>query len=94
MVETKVVVRASPAKLTTEVGMKFVPFTVSVKVASPALLEVGEIEVVVGTGLFTVKTSALDVPPPGVGFVTVILNVPAAVKSEAGIEAVSWVAET
>ena len=50
VVETKVVVRASPAKLTTEVGIKFVPFTVNVKVASPAFLEVGETEVVVGTG--------------------------------------------
>lgn len=86
---TKVVVRAEPAKFTTELLMKFVPFTVKVKAASPTFLLVGKMLVVVGRGLLTVNVCALDVPPPGVGFVTVILNVPAAVKSLAGIEAVS-----
>ena len=50
--DTNVVVRAEPAKFTTDVEIKFVPFTVKVKVASPTFLDVGLIEVVVGTGLF------------------------------------------
>ena len=65
------------------------PFTVIVNSASPTLFEVGEIDVVVGTGLLTVKVWALDVPPPGVGFVTVIENVPAVVRSLVKIVAVS-----
>jgi hypothetical protein len=42
---------------------------------------------VVGTKLFTVNVCALDVPPPGAGFVTVMLNVPALVKSVVRIDA-------
>ena len=52
---TKVVVRFDPLKLTTDADTKFVPFTVIVKLASPTILLAGEIFVVVGTGLFTVK---------------------------------------
>src|SRR5688572_25441666 len=52
---TKVVVRSLPSQRTTELDTKFVPFTVSVKPASPAFLVVGAIDVVVGTGLLTVK---------------------------------------
>src|SRR5437660_7622577 len=43
---------------------------------------------------FTVNCCALEVPPPGAGFVTVILNVPAVARSVAGIAAVSCVALT
>jgi len=50
--------------------------------------------VVVGTRLLTVNVCALEVPPPGAGFVTVMLDVPAVVKSLAGMEAVTWVALT
>ena len=39
----------------------------------------------------TVKVCAFDVPPPGVGFTTVMLNVPPVVRSLAGIEAVTCV---
>lgn len=48
--ETKVVALATPLKFTTEPETKFVPFTVSVKPELPAVVEVGLIEVVVGTG--------------------------------------------
>ncbi len=41
-----------------------------------------------------VKATALDVPPPGAGVNTVIWAVPAAAMSEAGIAALSRVAET
>ena len=43
---------ATPLKLTTEAVTKFVPLTVSVNWEDPATVEVGEMEVVVGTGLF------------------------------------------
>src|SRR5438552_3001033 len=90
----EVVVRAEPPKFTTEFVTKLVPLTVSVKTPSPTFLLVGEMLVVVGAGLLTVNVCALEVPPPGVGFVTVMLNVPAVVRSLAGIDAVNGVAVT
>ena len=89
MAETKEVVLFKPSKRTTELETKFVPLTVIVNSASPAVFEVGDIEVVVGTGLLTVKVWAFEVPPPGVGLKTVILNVPAVVRSLVKIVAVS-----
>jgi hypothetical protein len=60
---TNVVVRAVPAKLTTEAETKFVPLTVSVKPdALPATALVGEIDAIVGTGLLPSPVEA--VPPP------------------------------
>jgi hypothetical protein len=41
-----------------------------------------------------VKTSAVEVPPPGAGLYTVTCAVPGAAMSEAGTDAVSLVAET
>src|ERR1700704_1677801 len=69
---TTVVVLAAPLKLTTEEALKFVPFTVSVKAAPPAVALVGKSVVIVGTGLptpgFTVKLKLEnDCPPPGDG---------------------------
>jgi hypothetical protein len=72
--------------------MKLVPFTVSVKAAPPVVALVGDIEVIVGTGLFIGNVSAPDVPPPGLGLVTVIFAVPEFVISVAGTWAVSCVA--
>jgi hypothetical protein len=91
---TNVVVVAVPLKFTTEDGTKLVPFTVSVKAAVPAVALVGEIEVMVGTGLLTANGEAPDVPPPGAGFVTVTLNVPAVAISATVIAAVNCVALT
>ncbi len=65
------------------------PLTVRVNVESPIFLDVGEMLVVVGTGLLTVKVCAFEVPPPGVGLKTVTPNVPAVVKSDEGMEAVT-----
>jgi hypothetical protein len=53
--ETNVVVSAVPFQFTVEVETKFVPFTVNVNCGPPAAAHVGLIEVVVGTGLFTVN---------------------------------------
>jgi len=98
VLEMKVVVAASPLKFTTEPEMKFAPFTVSVKSALPAGIEVGVIETVVGRGFgvttaATVKVWLFEVPPPGAGFRTATLAVPAVAILELGISAVSVVLE-
>ena len=49
----------------------------------------GSMLVKVGAGLLTAKICASEVPPPGAGLNTVILNVPAVVKSLAGMMAVN-----
>ena len=76
--------------------MKFVPFTVNVNCAEPAVILAGERDVAVGTGLLgmglIVNTSAFEVPPPGVPLKTVILAVPAATIKAAVTEAVNCVA--
>lgn len=77
-------------------GIKPVPLTVSVKAGLPVVFDVGEILVVVGAVGFastTVNVCPLEVPPPGVKLNTVMVKVPALVRSEAGMVAVSWVAE-
>jgi hypothetical protein len=70
---TKIVARVFPLKLTVEFVTNPVPFTVRVKATPPAVVLDGERVVMVGKGLFTMKLTAFDVPPPGVGFVTVTL---------------------
>src|SRR5262245_45844838 len=54
--ETNVVVRSAPLKRTTELVVKFVPLTVSVKAALPTMADVGLILVVVGAGGITTGT--------------------------------------
>src|SRR5262245_44202391 len=49
--ETNVVGRSAPFQRTTELAMKFVPFTVSVKADPPTMAELGARLLVVGTGL-------------------------------------------
>jgi hypothetical protein len=86
---TKVVVAAVPLKFTTDDELKFEPFTVKVNAIPPAKALVGDSEVIVGNGLFTVNGELADVPPPGAGFVTVTLSVPAVAISPTVIAAVS-----
>ena len=88
---TKVVVRAEPFHCTTEVETKFVPVTVRVNAVPPAVMLLGESDVSVGTGLLIVKLIALEVPPPGGGFITVTGTRPALAMSEAVIAAVTFV---
>ena len=89
------VTRLDPAHLTTDAGRKSPPLTVKVNWADPTGFDEGERLVMDGTGLeVTTKGIVLDVPPPGAGLTTVMLKLPAAVRSEAGMMAVSWVAET
>ena len=88
---TNVVVRAIPLMRTEEPATKFVPFTVRVVARPPAAIVAGTSgAVIVGIGtLVTVKLTALEVPPPGAGFRTVIGKVPTATMSVAGIIAVN-----
>jgi hypothetical protein len=83
------VVRELPLKVTVAPDRNPVPLTVSVKAAPPAVAPAGESDVMVGTGLFTANGEFPDVPPPGAGFVTVTLKVPAAAMSGAVIAAVN-----
>ena len=55
VLETNVVVNGTPLISTVDDVLKLVPVTVRVKDVPPAVVEVGLIEVVVGTGLLTVK---------------------------------------
>ena len=50
---------------------------VRVCAAAPAVAEAGERLVMVGAGLFTVKFTEFEAPPPGAGLVTTTAKVPA-----------------
>jgi hypothetical protein len=89
---TNVVTLGAPLKFTTDVETKPVPVTVRVKPAEPAITVVGDTEVAVGRGLgaaLILKFIAAEVPPPGVGFVTVTGGLLMVVISVARIAAVS-----
>lgn len=89
---TKVVVSAAPFQFTADAPlMKFEPFTTSVNVALPAVLLAGESVAMDGAGLLMVKVCAFEGPPPGDGFDTVTLAVPAVAISVAKIVAVTSV---
>jgi hypothetical protein len=85
------VVSPVPFHCTVEVETKFVPVTVRVNAAPPAVALAGESEVAVGDGLLTVNVRAHDLPPPGVGFITVTPAVLAVAMWPAGTEAVNSV---
>jgi hypothetical protein len=91
---TYVVVFELPLKVTTDAGMNPLPATVSVNAAEPAVTLDGCSEVTVGVRLLMVKVSALDVPPPGAGLVTVTGRVPAFIRSGPRMVAVTCVALT
>ena len=81
-----VVERLTALKRTTVPLTKPVPLTVSVNPISPALTVAGEIVVIDG---LTVRLTALEIPPPGVGLKTVIGKVPALTISVLRINAVT-----
>ena len=88
---TKVVALGAPLRFTVAPFTKPTPLTVSVNAAEPATALEGESELIVGTALSIVKETAFDIPP-GAGFVTVTLTVPAVAISAAVIAAVNCVA--
>ena len=49
---------------------------------------------IVGAGFVTVKLTASEVPPPGVGLLTVTRQSPGLVMSAVLMSALSWVADT
>ena len=65
----------------------------SVKSGLPAVVDVGLIEMVAGTGFRIVNVWLPEVPPPGAGVTTVTDAVPAVAMSVAGTVAVSVVLE-
>ena len=74
---------------TTDPLIKFVPVTVRVKFAPPAVVDEGLRLVTVGAGLLTVKLTAVETTPPG--FSTVTAYVPAVAISPKVIAAVNCV---
>jgi hypothetical protein len=82
-------------KFTVTPATKPVPVRVNVKAAPPTVAEVGTREVSVGAEAALIVNDRLpDVPPPGAGFVTVTVAVPAVAISAAVIAAVNCVALT
>lgn len=79
------VVRDVPLNRMTDEVVKFVPKTSMMVVGHPAGTLGGEIDVTVGA--LIAKLIALDVPPPGAGFTTVIDPVPTLARSLAPIVA-------
>ena len=84
---TKVVVRAAPLIVTTELGTKPTPVNAIVAAAPPAFAEAGLKEVRLGVWFFTESGRLLEDPPFGAGFTTAISNVPDVLTSAANIEA-------
>ena len=74
--------RGEPFQFTMEPLTKLEPATVIVKAGSPLKAEFGVIEIRLGGGLLTVNRTPVDKPPPGAGVKTVIIKVPAFVRSE------------
>jgi len=92
---TYVVVSAELFQSTLELATKLEPFTVRVNCAPRAATLVGVSDAEPGAGLSMLKVRpGEDVPPPGAGFATVTVAVPATAMSDAAMAAVSWVALT
>jgi len=93
---TYVVASAVPFQCTADEAKKLLPLTVRVNAGPPAVALLGESAEIVGIGLalLIVNTALPEVPPPGVGFLTVIEADPEEATSEAGTRADNWVALT
>ena len=86
---TKVVERSAPFQRTTDVEMKLLPLTVSVKPAPPAVAEVGLMLVMLGTGFGSLMVKVTEFELPSNKVKTVMAAVPALAMSLAEISAVS-----
>ena len=87
---TKMGVRVCPLKLIVDVVTKLDPVIERRILLLPAITELPENDVCVGTGLLIAKVIPLEVPPPGEGFDTTIWVIPAAARFEAGKVTLSW----
>jgi len=90
---TTVVARAVPFQVITVVATKPDPVTPSRTSLDPATTLAGLTLLIVGTGLFTVKSTPGELPPPGDGFTTVSFATVPLAKLLAGIVALKLVAE-
>jgi len=82
-------------KFTVAPATKPVPVRVKVKAVPPTVAKVGAREVRVGAEAAVIGNDRLpDVPPPGAGFVTVTVAVPAVAISAAATAAINCVAPT
>lgn len=90
---TKVVARLEPFTWTTDAGTKLLPVRVIVNPPLPAITVSGERLVSFGAGfgpgLLTASVRGVDVPPPGVGFITETERVLTVAMSLAGMVALS-----
>lgn len=86
--DATVVASLVPLKVAVVLALKFVPVMVNVGEVLVSV-DVGLMVEMVGTGLLTVSVCEPDVPPPGVGLVTVIECVPPTAISVDNIVAVS-----
>ena len=82
-----VVVSDAPFHVTTVDGTNPVPLMVTRRAADPTSAFAGLTPVIEGTGLFTVKLTADEVPPPGAGLCTVSFAVVPSARSVAGMVA-------
>jgi len=91
--EMKVVVRNWPFQVTTSFAVKFEPFTVRMKAEAPEAALAGEIVDIAGAPIWSgsiVNDTALETPPPGAGFATVIWTTFGFTTKDAGTEACNW----
>jgi hypothetical protein len=88
---TYVVMRFVPFHCTCDEAINPLPLMVRGKAAEPAAAVAGVMEAIAGVGLLTLNVAAAELPPPGVGFITVTEALPAVAKSAVVIAAVSWV---
>ena len=86
-------VNGVPFQFITDEFVKLFPFIIIVKEDDPALILLGIVELIDGTGLLPfaliVKTLLLDTPPPGKGFTTDTFTLPVEFTRLAFIIAVS-----
>ena len=92
LVTDEAVIAGFDPKFTVAPLTKPVPVRVIAKAVPPAVAVAGAIETRLSAAPLIVKGRAPEMPPPGAGFVTVTLAVPAVAMSAAVIPAVSWVA--
>lgn len=85
----KLVLRAAPLTVATEVATKLWPVTIRLNPFTPAKTEEGESELICGTGLVVALivnvSGGLLVPPPGCGVKTVMEAVPGTATKRLGI---------
>lgn len=81
--EVKDVVRSDPFQRTTDAGTNPLPFTVNVNAWPPTITATGDKDVTAGIPYWTFSGTVDEVPPPGAGVVTEMLELPVDVTSAA-----------